>query len=58
MSQEEQITPEKCRERAKQLRDMARTENRPENRKQFEDIAAAWAQLCEELELMAKRKKH
>ena len=54
---EERITPEMCRQRAKQCRDIARSQHN-QQRKELEDIAAAWEQLCEELERNAKPDKH
>jgi len=48
---ETKITPEWCRSNAKAMRAMARsTEHDLETRKKLEDIAAAWEDLCEELE--------
>ena len=49
------MTPESCRERAKECREMGRSERDPQNRKGFEDLAAAWEHLCEELEKEAAR---
>ena len=43
------LTPAKCLEHAKACRDMARSETDRDKRKQLEDIAAAWEDLCEEL---------
>jgi hypothetical protein len=50
------ITAEKCRERAQICRDMARAQFNPQTRKQFEDLAAAWEQICEELDRIEERK--
>ena len=38
-------------------RDMARQHSDPQKRKEFEDIASAWEQLCEELDKLAKGKE-
>ena len=43
------LTPARCRENAKICRDMARAERDQDKRKQLEDIAAMWEDLCEEL---------
>jgi hypothetical protein len=51
------MTPETCRARAKECRDMGRKERNPQNAKSFEDLAAAWEQLCEELEKHSKSKQ-
>jgi len=42
------LTPERCRENAKACRDMARAERDQSKRKQLEDMAAMWDDLCEE----------
>jgi|tagenome__1003787_1003787.scaffolds.fasta_scaffold19067475_1 hypothetical protein len=51
------LTPEACRARAQMCRDMARQHSDPQKRKEFEDIASAWEQLCEELDKLAKGKE-
>jgi hypothetical protein len=43
------LTPERCQDHAKAARDMARAESDQGKRKQLDDIAAAWEDLCEEL---------
>lgn len=43
------LTPARCQDNAKTCRDMARAERDQSKRKQLEDIAAAWEDLCEEL---------
>ena len=50
----EQLTVEKCRELAKRWRDKARDELDLLTRQQFEDLAAAWDQFCEELKAETK----
>ena len=44
------LTPERCQEHAKACREMARAKNDGAERKFLEDIAAAWEDLCEELQ--------
>jgi hypothetical protein len=48
--EKDRLTSEKCRQRAKECREMGRVHTDPIKRKEFEDLAAAWEQLCEELE--------
>jgi hypothetical protein len=52
------LTAETCRQRAKECREMGLKERTPEVRKQFEGLAVAWEQLCEELEKHAKPQGH
>jgi hypothetical protein len=43
------LTPKRCVENARACRDMARAEHSQSKRKQLEDMAAMWEDLCEEL---------
>jgi hypothetical protein len=57
MADEPELTPERCREHAEACRNMARAERNKATRKNLEDIAAAWEQLCDELGEIEKGKK-
>ena len=56
MADSEPLTPEKCSQHAKSVRDMARRESNPETKKKLDDLAASWEQLCEEIAEIEKRK--
>jgi hypothetical protein len=55
---DDDLTAETCRQRAKECREMGLKERTPEVRKQFEGLAVAWEQLCEEIEKRAKPQGH
>jgi hypothetical protein len=54
---EETLTPALCRERAKACRELGSKQADPQKRKEFEDLALAWEQLCDEIDRMTERKK-
>jgi hypothetical protein len=51
------LTIEQCQQFATDCRELARREHRPDIRKQLDDMAASWEQLCESLGELAKRAK-
>jgi hypothetical protein len=51
----ESLTSEQCRQRAKECRELGRAHHDAVKRKEFDDLASAWEQLCEEIEKQAKR---
>lgn len=55
------MTPEKCRERARECVELAQTANTPRHRAELLDLAAKWLKLAglsaSEIEILAAAKK-